>query len=38
MVIGVLDHLAENAGGPTARVVPLDKLFDGMAAQPSAPE
>jgi hypothetical protein len=40
MVIGVqtFDHLAENSGGPTAGVVPLDKLFDGMAAQPSAPE
>jgi hypothetical protein len=40
MVIGVqtFDHLAEHAGGPTARVLPLDKLFDSIAAQPSAPE
>jgi hypothetical protein len=40
MVIGVqtFDHLAEHAVGPEARVLPLDKLFDGIAAQPSAPE
>jgi hypothetical protein len=40
MVIAVqtFDHLAEHSGGPTARVLPLEKLFDGMAAQPSAPE
>jgi hypothetical protein len=40
MVIGVqtFDHLAEHSGGADARVLPLDKLFDGMAAQPSAPE
>jgi hypothetical protein len=40
MLIGVqtFDHLAEHAGGATARILPLDKLFDGMAAQPSAPE
>jgi hypothetical protein len=40
MVIGVqtFDHLAEHAAGPEARVLPLDELFNGMAAQPSAPE
>jgi hypothetical protein len=40
MVTGVqtFDHLAEHSGGPTARVLPLDKLFDGMAAQPLTPE
>jgi hypothetical protein len=40
MVIGVqtFDYLAERAGGPTARILPLDKLFDGIAAQPLAPE
>jgi len=40
MVIGVqtFDHLAEHSGGPNARVLPLDELFDGIAAQPSAPE
>jgi hypothetical protein len=40
MVIGVqtFDHLAEHSGGVDARVLPLDKLFDGIAAQPSAPE
>jgi hypothetical protein len=39
-VIGVqtFDHLAEHSGGPDARILPLDKLFDGIAAQPSAPE
>jgi hypothetical protein len=34
----MFDHLAEHSGGPDARLLPLDKLFDGMAAQPSAPE
>jgi hypothetical protein len=40
MVISVqtFDHLAEYSAGPDARVLPLDKLFDGMAARPSAPE
>jgi hypothetical protein len=40
MVIGVqtFDNLAEHAGGADARVLPLDKLFDGIAAQPLAPE
>jgi hypothetical protein len=40
MVIGVqaFDHLAEHSGGAAARVLPLDKLFDGIAARPSAPE
>jgi hypothetical protein len=40
MVISVemFDHLAEHTGGADARVLPLDKLFDGIAAQPSAPE
>jgi hypothetical protein len=40
MVIGVqtFDHLAEHSGGVDKRILPLDKLFDGMAAQPSAPE
>jgi hypothetical protein len=39
-VIGVqmFDHLAEHSGGVDALVLPLDKLFDGIAAQPSAPE
>jgi hypothetical protein len=40
MAVGVqtFDHLAEHSGGPGARVLPLDKLFGGIAAQPSAPE
>jgi len=40
MVIGVqiCDHLAEHAGGPTARILPLDELFDGIEKKPSAPE
>jgi hypothetical protein len=40
MVIGVqtFDHLAEHSGGADARVLPLDMLFDGVAAQPAAPE
>jgi len=40
MVICVqtFDHLAEHSGGVDARVLPLDKLYDGIAAQPSAPE
>jgi hypothetical protein len=40
MVIGVqtFDHLAEHSGGPDARFLPLDKLLDGIATQPSAPE
>jgi hypothetical protein len=40
MVIGVqmFDRLAEHSGDVAARVLPLDKLFDGIAAQPSAPE
>ncbi len=40
MVIGVqtFDHLAEHYGGADARILPLDTLFDGIAAQPSAPE
>jgi hypothetical protein len=40
MVVGVqtFDHLAEHSGGVDARILPLDKLFDGIAAHPSAPE
>jgi hypothetical protein len=40
MVIGVqtFDHLAEHSGGADARVLHLGDLFDGIAAQPSAPE
>jgi len=40
MVIGVqtFDHLAEHSGGADARILPLDRLFDGMAAHPSTPE
>jgi hypothetical protein len=40
MVIGVqtFDHLAEHSGRADARVLPLDKLFDGIAAHPAAPE
>ena len=30
--------MAEHSGGADARVLPLDKLFDSIAAQPSAPE
>jgi hypothetical protein len=38
MVLGVqaFDHLAEHGGG--ARILPLDQLFDGVAAHPAAPE
>jgi hypothetical protein len=40
MVIGVqtFDHLAEHVGGVNARILHLDKLFDGITTQPSAPE
>jgi hypothetical protein len=40
MVIGVqaFDHLAEFGGGPDKQVLPLAPLFDGMAANPWAPE
>jgi hypothetical protein len=40
MVIGVqvFDHLAEFGGGPDKRVLPLAPLFDGIAANPWAPE
>jgi hypothetical protein len=40
MVISVqtFDRLAEHAAGPEARILPLDKLFDGITAQPAAPE
>jgi Domain of unknown function (DUF4062) len=40
MVISVqtFDHLAEHASGAAARILSLDKLFDGIAAHPSAPE
>jgi hypothetical protein len=40
MVIGVqtFDRLAEHSGGVDARILSLDKIFDGIAAQPSAPE
>jgi len=38
MAIGgqTFDHLAVHSGGEDARVLPLDKLFDGLAAQLSA--
>jgi len=40
MIIGVqaFDHLAEHSGGAGARILPLDKLFNGIEATPSAPE
>jgi hypothetical protein len=40
MVFGVqtFDHLAEHGGGEDARILPLDQLFKGLAAHPSAPE
>src|SRR5260370_15960426 len=40
MVIGVqaFDHLAEFGGGPDQRVLPVASLFDGIAANPWAPE
>jgi hypothetical protein len=36
--VQTFDHLAERLGGPDARVLPLDKLFDGIEANPFAPE
>jgi hypothetical protein len=40
MVTGVqmFDDLAERSAGAAARVLPLDKLFDGIAAHPEAAE
>jgi hypothetical protein len=40
MVIGVqaYDELAAHGGGEKAAVLPLDKLFDGIAKNPAAPE
>src|SRR5258708_1601284 len=40
MVISVqtFDHLAQHGGGSDARVLPLDALFNGIIAHPSAPE
>jgi hypothetical protein len=40
MVISVqtFDRLAEHSGGADARVLALDKLFDGIEKHPSAPE
>jgi len=40
MVIGVqaFNELAVHGGGPTAAVLPLDKLFDDIATTPAAPE
>jgi hypothetical protein len=40
MVIAVqsFDHLAEHGGGRDKRILPLTKLFDGIAANPVAPE
>jgi len=40
MIIGVqaFDHLAEHSGGAHARVLPLDKLLNGIEANPTAPE
>jgi hypothetical protein len=40
MIIGVqaFDHLAEHSAGADARVLPLRKLFDGITANPTAPE
>jgi len=39
-VLGVqtFDDLAAHAGGPGARILPLDPSFDGIAANPTAPE
>src|SRR6185312_10349152 len=39
-VLGVqaFDDLAAHTAGPAARILPLDRLFDGMAANPAAPE
>jgi hypothetical protein len=39
-VLGVqtFDTLAAFSGGEAARILPLDKLFDGIAAHPAAPE
>jgi hypothetical protein len=38
MVVGVqtFDHLAEHSGGK--RILPLEQLFDGVAAHPASPE
>jgi hypothetical protein len=40
MVIGVqaFDELAVHGGGEQAAVLPIDKLFDGIANNPAAPE
>ncbi len=40
MVLGVqaFDELAVHGGGEKAAVLPLDKLFDGIAKNPAAPE
>jgi hypothetical protein len=40
MVVGVqaFDELAVHGGGEQAAVLPLDKLFDGIAKNPAAPE
>jgi hypothetical protein len=40
MVIGVqaFDHLAEHGGGADARILPLQQFFDGISANPGAPE
>jgi len=40
MVVGVqaFDNLAEHGGGDGARILPLQQLFDGIAADPSATE
>jgi hypothetical protein len=40
MVVGMqaFDELAMHGGGEQAAVLPLDKLFDGIARNPSAPE
>ncbi|MGH6839792.1 MAG: hypothetical protein ACREDT_13540 [Methylocella sp.] len=40
MVIGVqaFDELAVHGGGKKAMLLPLDKLFDGIAKNPTAPE
>jgi hypothetical protein len=39
-VVGVqaFDHLAANGGGEDARILPLPKLFGGIASHPNAPE
>jgi hypothetical protein len=40
MVLGVqtFDHLAEHGGGEDKRILPMPPLFNGIAANPSAPE